>query len=408
MRRNGIWLVGFLALLLGQSGVEAHASTSAEGRIDRNFTVAVVPGPKIPAIAASELKVSKGRTAVRIDSSNYELETLTVTPPGSGPFPLAVISHGTPTRGGKAAKKKLRIRMLLAVAEDFARRGYKAVIFARRGYASSSGASREGYGKCADANRRTYVRAAQTGAKDFAAIIEALAKQSDVDGSRVVAAGLSGGGFAASALAMNPPPGLLAIVNFAGGRGYAGARGGAKKGNCSKHGFVHAFGTFGDGASVPALWLYSTTDRLFWPELVDKAFDAYAANGAPVRLDRVGPLWFSNNGHRLVVLGARDLWRPRIDAFLDAIGAPNWETAPDDAAVARIPPPPGLGEKGTTRWRRYLALSGHKAFAQGEGSRFGWAALRDTVEDAKRAAKKFCEKGGHRCRIVSVDGAMTP
>ena len=399
---KGFGLLAFLALLLGQSWLGADAAASGEGRIDRNFAAAAVSGPKIQAVPPSALTVSKGRIEVRIGSWDYDLETLTVTPSGAGPFPLAVVSHGTPTRGGKEAKKKTRIRQLLAIAEDFARRGYKAVVFARRGYASSSGVSREGYGRCNDANRRTYVSAARTGAEDFAAVIEAFASQPDVDGSTVIAAGHSGGGFAASALAMDPPPGLVGIINFAGGRG-----GAKKKGNCSKHGFVHAFGTFGDGAKVPALWLYSTTDRLFWPELIDRALDAYAANGAPVRLERIGALWFSDNGHRIQHLGAREFWSPRIGSFLNAIGAPNWETAPDDVTVARIPPPPGLGSRGVNRWRRYLATSGHKAFAQGEGTRFGWAAPRDTVEEATQAAKGFCEKGGHRCRVVSVDGAMT-
>ncbi len=407
MHCRKIWLVAVLALILGQTWVGDPAAASGEGRFDRNFAVAAVSGPKTEAVPLSALTVSSGRIEVRIGSSDYELETLAVTPPGAGPFPLAVVSHGTPTRGGKEAKKKVRIRYLLAVAEDFARRGYKAVIFARRGYASSSGTSREGYGRCDDANRRSYVRAASTGAEDFAAVIQAFASRPDIDGSAVIAAGHSGGGFAASALASDPPPGLVGIVNFAGGRGYAGDRGGAKKGNCSKYGFVHAFGTFGDGAEVPALWLYSTTDRLFWPELIDRALDAYAANGAPVRLERVGALWFSDNGHAIPYLGARGLWSPGIGAFLDAIGAPNWETAPDDVAVARIPPPPGLNDRGVNRWRRYLALSGHKAFAQAEGARFGWAALRDTVQEAAQAAMGACEKGGHQCRTVSVDGAMT-
>lgn len=147
-------LFAFFALILGQSSVGADAAAFGEERIDRNFAAAAVSGPKTPAVPSSALTVSRGRIEVRIDSSDYELETLTVTPPGTGPFPLAVVSHGTPARGGKQAKKKLRIRMLLAIAEDFARRGYKAVIFARRGYASSSGTSREGYGRCENANRR--------------------------------------------------------------------------------------------------------------------------------------------------------------------------------------------------------------------------------------------------------------
>ena len=376
---------------------------AAEVRIDRNFTPAAAAGPKAPAIPASALTVSKGSVTVRIDDRDFELETLTVSPPGAGPFPLAVVSHGVPTRGGRDARRNLRIRSMFPVAEDFARRGYKAVVFARRGYASSDGPRADGYGRCREAHRRSYVWAAAEGAKDFDAVIAALSGRPDIDGSKVIVAGQSGGGFAASALAMFAPSGLIGIVNFAGGRG------GAKKGgNCSEDGYVGAFGEFGKDAKVPALWLYSTADRLFWPELVDRAFEAYASNGAPVRLDRVGPLWFHRNGHALAALGGRELWRPRIDDFLNAIGAPNWKEAPDDAAVERLDPPPGMGRRAHRFWPRYLAAAPHKAFAVGEDGGSGASWRRDTVGDAKAAAIRNCEKRSSGCRIVSLDGKMTP
>ena len=108
------------ALLAGQVWGNADA---AEIRIDRNFPAAAAPGPKVPAIPGSELKISGGSVTTRIDDRDFELETLTVTPPGAGPFPLAVVSHGVPTRGGRDAWRNLRIRSLLPVAEDFARRG---------------------------------------------------------------------------------------------------------------------------------------------------------------------------------------------------------------------------------------------------------------------------------------------
>ena len=403
MQRNRLPLFLMVALSLVQVASGANATDFAEGRIDRNFRTTEVRGPVIPAIPASAIQVSRGTVTVRIDKRKYKLEAYTVTPPGAGPFPLAVVSHGMPLRGGSKPRRNMRIRILLPIAEDFARRGYKAVVFARRGFASSKGRFQEGYGKCRDASKAGYVRVARNGAKDYAAIIEAFAAEPDVDGSTVVVAGHSGGGLVASRLASQPPPGLVGIINFAGGRG------GAKKGgNCSESGFVGAFREFGRGAGVPALWLYSTTDTLFWPELVDRALDAYAGDGAPVRLERIGPLWFTDNGHVLHHLGAREYWRPRIDAFLNAIGAPNWEVAPDDAAVDKLPPPSSLGNNGRKRWRRYLAAAGHKAFAIGPGGRFGWAALRDTTEDAVESAMKFCTKEGHSCRTISIDGEMVP
>ena len=373
----------------------AHAVAE---RIDRNFKPMATQGKRTPAVPLVDLKISKGELAVQI---NYRerLETLTVQPPGKGPFPLAVISHGVPTKGGNTAR--LRLRNYLGVAEDLARRGYKAVIFARRGYASSTGKASEGYGGCSNANKWSFTEAAEAGARDYAAVIEALVEQPDVDGKTVIVAGQSGGGFAASALAMNAPAGLMGILNFSGGRG------GAKEGNCSEDGYVGAFGNFGANAKVPALWLYSTTDKLFWPELVDKALEAYIANGAPVRLDRFGRLWYSSNGHALYRAGGRELWGPAVTAFLNDIGAPNWAETPMDANVEKPEAPWRLSRRGRRSWLSYLSRSRHKAYAYDEETRaYGWTTVRDTVEAAKERALKNCRKSGDDCKIMNVDGKM--
>lgn len=397
MRMRLFLAIPVLAVAFAHLAGDVRAAGAKEERIERNFVPAIALGPTVPAVPVSALKVFRGKLAVRIDQRNHELETLTVTPPGSGPFPLAVVSHGVP-RNAKH-RRKVRLRHLLPVAEDFARRGYKAVVFARRGFASSSGSYKESYGGCNKASGSSYIRAAGSGAEDYAVVIEALAGEPDVDGSTVVSVGQSGGGFAVSALASRPVAGLIAVIGFASGRG-------SQKdfANCSEAGFVKAFETFGKTARVPALWLYSIADRFFWPGLVDRALEAYAKNGAAVRLERVGRLWFVEDGHKLVRLGGRALWRPRIDAFLDAIGAPNWETSPGSGAVARLPAPASLGKRGRNRWRRYLGEAPHKAFAVGPGTRFGWATARESTAKASKAAMGYCEARGDRCRIVSVNG----
>ena len=129
-------VIMFIAVSMGLMESGAAEAASAGERFDKNFETSTVPGPKVPAIAASALKESRGSATVRMGYKKVELETLTVVPPGEGPFPLAVVSYGTPTRGGKEALRNLRIRQVLPIAKDFARRGYKAVVFARRGYAS--------------------------------------------------------------------------------------------------------------------------------------------------------------------------------------------------------------------------------------------------------------------------------
>ncbi len=78
--------------------------------------------------------------------------------------------------------------------------------------------------------------------------------------------------------------------------------------------------------------------------------------------------------------------------------------APDNAVITEMPRPEGLGRRGRKRWRRYLKARNHKAFARGPGKRYGWSSGRSSVEKAKRAAIRRCEKKGDTCRLVSVDG----
>ena len=281
-------------------------------REEHNFVVNKTPGRVLPSISHWNLGVRYGKLAVSIDGERHELETLTVTPPGKGPFPLAVISHGNSRN-----QRRVKLIRYQTIAEDFAVRGYKAVVFARRGAASSTGDYVDNMWGC----RHFY--AGTTSAKDYAAVIKVLRSQQDIDGSTIIAAGQSGGGFAVLALASRPPAGLIGVVNFAGGRG--GNRH-PDEYNCDEFGFVNAFAEFGKTARIPALWLYSTTDHFFWPDLVKRAFAAYAKGGAPVRLEWFGPLLYADDGHRLYRGEGQYLWSPRISDFLRDIGAPTWKT----------------------------------------------------------------------------------
>ena len=165
--------------------------------------------------------------------------------------------------------------------------------------------------------------AGRTSAQDYAAVIKALTSHPDIDGSTVVAAGQSGGGFAVLALASQAPAGLIGVVNFSGGRG---GNWHTDEYNCDEFGFVDAFAQIGKTARIPSLWLYSTADRFFWPGLVKDGFDAYSKGGAPVRLQWFGPLVYAEDGHRLYRGEGQYLWSPRISDFLKDIGAPNWKT----------------------------------------------------------------------------------
>lgn len=306
-----LMMVAAILSMLILSGCQAPYQPT-KIRVERNFVLKNAPIQTAPAILPEDLKLTREKLAVSINDERHKLEALTFTPPGPGPFSLAVISHGN--TGNWERRKRLRLSRYLPIAEYFAQHGYKSVVFARRGFASSTGDYMDNMQGC------QHLDAGRTSAEDYAAVIKVLASRSDVDGSTVIAAGQSGGGFAVLALASQPPAGLIGVVNFSGGRGGNSRN---EQYNCDELGFVSAFAELGKTARVPSLWLYSTADRFFWPGLVKDAFDAYSNGGAPVRLQWFGPLFYAEDGHRLYRGGGQYLWSPRISDFLKDIGAPN-------------------------------------------------------------------------------------
>ena len=343
--------------------------------------------------AAIEPAVREGRLVVRIDGALEELETLTAAPLGDGPFPLALISHGIRIDAARGT-----LRNYLPLAESFARRGYHAVAFARRGYGASTGSLR---GRprvmCGSWPTRAYEQAAGAIADEYAAVLGALVQLPEVDGSKVVGVGVSASGLGVLELASRRPPGLIGVINVSGGHG-----GNGRHGVCNARGVTRAFAAVGKDAQVPALWLHSTADRWFWPSLTRRNFDAYVAGGAPARLEMLGPLWFSSDGHRLFMLGGRELWQPRISTFLRDIDAPGWQLDPASATVAKPAPPAGLGAANEAVWYGHLGRADHKAFAVGSNGGYGHATARRSQQEAEEVALAYCEEFTTNCRIVGA------
>ena len=104
--------------------------------------------------------------------------------------------------------------------------------------------------------------AASQSASDLRAAIEAMRSRTDVSTNGMIAVGVSAGGFASLALTADPPPGLAAAINFAGGRGSR-----ADNDVCDEA-LVRAFATLGKTSRIPTLWIYAQNDKFFGPELV--------------------------------------------------------------------------------------------------------------------------------------------
>ncbi|MEM1275077.1 MAG: CocE/NonD family hydrolase [Pseudomonadota bacterium] len=335
-----------------------------------------------------------------INGQSFKLDALIVAPREAQPGdqrPGIVISHGNPRR--LSFQRQLRLHRYSHLAEEFARRGFIALVIARRGFARSDGHYSERYARsCETATGAGYTRAGFMGAKDYAAALEVLADDPRVDPESLLTLGVSGGGFASLALASDPPKGLRGVINFSGGRGS-----GSDHMNCNEDGLAEAFAAYGMSFAAPSLWLYSETDRFFWPEMVYRHFETFKG---PARLHMYGPILHAEDGHRLFQRGNTSLWRPAIDAFLQDIGIATWPEPPADPGPLDLPPPDGMDARGLQAWVEFQGSELSRAFATGPNGRFGWGSGYPTGEAAAKVALQVCAgEENHPCALYMIDEA---
>ena len=123
-------------------------------------------------------------------------------------------------------------------AQEFARRGWTAVVVMRRGFGDSGGGYAEDPGSCG--LMMDYVTPTKQAVIDLRAAAAYLATRPEVDPSRMIAIGHSTGGLSMVGLAADPPPNLVAAISFAGGRGWIEFSGSS----CAPEVLVNAFAEF--------------------------------------------------------------------------------------------------------------------------------------------------------------------
>lgn len=352
------------------------------------LATALPPGAGAESLRRDALRIPLGAAS---GSAGSSLEALVVRPDGPGPFPLAVINHGSPRDA--AARRGMSANGLLPQALEFARRGWVAVAVMRRGYGESDGAFAEEYGSCRSPD---YVRAATESADDIRAAIRFLSRQPYVDPTRILGVGVSAGGFATVALTADPPPGLVAAISFAGGRGSRSA-----DEVCAPDRLVDAFRRFGARSRVPMLWVYAENDHYFGPRIARELFSAFT--GAGGQAEFVAAPAFGEDGHRLFSGKGIPEWAPLVDRFL-AERRLTPRATPIALPVATLTPPPGLSERGRARFQDYVAGAPNKAFAMSPDGHFGWRTGRHTAAEARDDALENCAKGTRQtCRLVYLN-----
>jgi dienelactone hydrolase len=232
------------------------------------------------------------------------------TPPGNGPFPLAIIAHGSeqdPSTRLAAPQPSFPVLTTWLTAH-----GYAVLIPERPGHGKTGGTYLEDQGRCAAPD---YVAAGNGAADSIAAALAYAPNLPNVRPGGVLIVGNSAGGWGALALAARNPAGVKAVVTFAAGRG--GHNNNRPLSNCAPDRLVDAAGVFGKTERLPTLWLYASNDTYFPPDLAQRMADTFRAAGGNVEFHELAAVGVE--GHGLIsASGTPPPWAPYLEAFLKA------------------------------------------------------------------------------------------
>ena len=259
-----------------------------------------------------ELNSKLGEQIVSIDKASgffhVKLEATLFKPEGAGPFPLVIINHGK-SHGDPKFQKRARY---IQASRALVRRGFAVLIPMRQGFANSEGSFISG--GCDMASH------GEAQAKDVLAAIRYAQSLPFIDATKMVVFGQSHGGLTVLALGSAEVPGLLGIVNFAGGY---------RKTSCIgwEGQLVDASAQFGRSARYPSLWFYGDNDTYFQPWLWKKMFETYRQGaGAKAQLVSFGE--FESDSHSMFSKASGlPIWLPEVEKFFQSLGLKFSEVA---------------------------------------------------------------------------------
>jgi len=239
-------------------------------------------------------------------------------PPGEGPFPVLVFSHGRAV--SDAERRALTYPVLHGHARYWMRRGYAVVAPIRPGYGATGGHDREDsgaryndWGQCT--SRPEPRRAAGPAAETIASAVAWVREQSWAHGDRILLSGNSTGGLATVAACSTNLPGVVGCINFSGGAGGSPASQGRM---CEPRQIESLMTEWGRGNRLPSLWLYAPNDLFWGAEAPQRWHAAFAAGGSPARFIGTEPVP-GPDGHSLLRTGG-PLWRIPLEAWLKEYG----------------------------------------------------------------------------------------
>jgi dienelactone hydrolase len=286
-----------LATLAGAFLLLATAAAAVES--------AKTPGPQGPEGGLDRRQA----WLIPLPGERLLMHAIVLRPPGPGPFPLAVINHGSVQSSFE--RGRFQASDYPYVSRWFLDRGYAVVLPVRPGHGETGGPYFEDQGRCENPD---YVKSGLAIADSIQATIDYVGGQPFAAKAGAVVVGQSAGGWGALALASRNPGAVRAIINFSGGRG--GHADDIAGKNCAPDRLVAAAAELGTTARVPTLWLYSRNDSFFNPDLSRQMYEAF--HGGSVAeyhlLPPIGP-----EGHLFIDNAeSAPLWIPILDRFLSA------------------------------------------------------------------------------------------
>jgi dienelactone hydrolase len=273
--------------------------------------VLVVAGGVAPAARAADIDASLREAVHTIDvpGTDARIVVTSFRPPGRGPFPWIVLSHGTAvTLEDNRAIGRSRNPQLAA---QWVRRGYAVLVPVRRGYGASGGEHLgDSYGSC---ERPDFRRAGEGAALDLLATVQWARGSTDLDPRRWMLVGQSAGGFASIYTASRQPEGLVAVLAFAPGRG---GRPDTHPGQpCMAERLAELFASIAPRIAVPVLWFYAENDEFVGPAAQQLWFQSFRAAGGRGELIVIPP-FPERRGHGVLPSPVGEpLWTAAVAGF---------------------------------------------------------------------------------------------
>jgi hypothetical protein len=228
-----------------------------------------------------------------------------------------------------------------------------------------------------------------------------------VNKNNVLVLGQSHGGLTTLAFGTKNYPGVMGLINFAGG---------LRQTHCPgwETGLVHAAETYAKSTKIPSLWFYGENDSYFSPTLYTSMYRRYTEAGGPARLVAFGK--FGSDSHGM--FGSRrgeTIWQPEVTKFLEEVGLPTKIVFPQYTLPPPMDPPPRTNYatvtdveavpflKDTAReaYQAFVDKEMPRAFAIATNGSYGWAAQGD--DPLKRALESCSKQARSTCKLYAVD-----